>query len=110
MSTRQRIWRRLPAADRPLAGARAREQDRGAPDLLGHRGLRRVSMPADAVPGVLGELEHASVGAAAADGAGVAVRLALGDAPEDRRDVNTGRATVGAAMDARRRPVHLPVD
>src|SRR6266849_4879413 len=106
MSTPRRIWRRLLAADRPLAGARTREQHLGAAHLLGHRGLRGVSVPADAVPGVLRELEHASVGAAPTDGAGVPVRLALGDAPEKGRDADGGRATVGG----QRGPVHLPVD
>src|SRR5437588_2090568 len=107
MSTPRRICRGLLAADRPLARAGACEQDGAASVLLLRARVDRVALAADGVPRLLGELEQAAELAAAADRARVAVRFALGDALEDRRNLKAGDLAVRAAVEVPRGAVHL---
>src|SRR4051794_37002179 len=73
------------AADRPVAGAAARQQHRRAPVLLGGAGGGRVAGAADRLPRALREL----VGAVEAV-AGVGRVVAAGLAVADRGELPTG--------------------
>ena len=82
----------LPAADGPGRGAGAGVEHGRAAILLGLGRRRRIAAAADARPRPVVELVLAAEGAAAADGARVAARLARGDRSKDAG----GIATFGA--------------
>src|SRR5215218_3603602 len=85
-------------ADGPLARPGAGVEQRGAAILLGLRRRSGVALAADGGPGAHVELVLATVGAAATDRAGIAVRLTLGDLLELRRDRVRAPFTLGCGV------------
>ena len=76
--------RSVLTADRPVTGAVAAQQQPRAPGLLPARCRDWVAAPAHHRPGAERELVHAAIGAPAADGVRVVLRLAPSDAAQLR--------------------------